>query len=143
MMQLFIVLIDNFVAQVPVASLRATILETVPTHIFSVSMGVNFESEKYNPEPDDPVVNFDRYVKKRHMATFVTGDRLVIRHHVISAVLPDGSVYIVDPTGRVFGYKGCKGSLVVYNSEEEYKAQFPGTVDPVSLIGQWHFFNFN
>lgn len=106
-------------------------------------MGVNFESEKYNPEPDDPVVNFDRYVKKRHMATFVTGDRLVIRHHVISAVLPDGSVYIVDPTGRVFGYKGCKGSLVVYNSEEEYKAQFPGTVDPVSLIGQWHFFNFN
>jgi len=48
-------------------------------------------------------------------------------HYVIEATLPDGGVYIVDPTSNQFNYRR-PGSLIVHGSWDDYVREFPGKV---------------
>ncbi|OXA64298.1 uncharacterized protein LOC110863401 [Folsomia candida] len=127
--------------RVPVGSLRATIFETVPSYVFSVSMQIYNDKEKFDKAKGMPYMGVGGVVRRNHVATLVNtkekGKQLVIRHHVLSALLPDGSAYIVDPTGRMFGYRGSGGSLIIHGSEEYYRTCFPGKVtdEPMELMG--------
>lgn len=129
-------------SQVPVGSLRATIFETVPSYVFSVSMQIYNDKEKFDKAKGMPYMGVGGVVRRNHVATLVNtkekGKQLVIRHHVLSALLPDGSAYIVDPTGRMFGYRGSGGSLIIHGSEEYYRTCFPGKVTDVGLIHYSH-----
>src|SRR5581483_129216 len=50
-------------------------------------------------------------------------------HYVLEATLPDNKTsYIIDPTGAGLLYKGRNGSLIVYDTQEEYKTNFPGVI---------------
>ncbi|OXA54818.1 SET domain-containing protein 14 [Folsomia candida] len=120
--------------KIPLSSLRPTIFEVVPINVYSVNQKVTRAVEGpatyFGAEPGDhPDPEFIRFDTRKVMTTMSdAGDKLTIRHAVLSAELPDGTVYIVDPTGRQFGYKGTNGSVVIHGILDEYKENFPGLV---------------
>lgn len=120
------------------ASLRAAMLETLPSLIYTANMLANVEADGPATWPgaqpydlEDP--DFRGLHKRKVTARLVRQDLLVIRHPVLFVQLPNGTHYIVDPTGRLFGYVGVHRSLIVHGSEAAYKANFPGTVIEVSF----------
>jgi len=58
----------------------------------------------------------------------VTEEGISKIHYVIAAPLPDGSLYILDPTSMQFNYRGPAGSLIAHGTWEDYVAGFPGKV---------------
>lgn len=128
-------------SQVPLSSLRPTIFEVVPSHLFTIIQKISRDVEGpatyFGAQPGDhPDSEFIRFDMRKVMTTLIeeAGQaRLVIRHVVLSTKLKDGTVYIVDPTGRQFGYKGANGGLIVHGRVDDYKEKFPGLV--VSQVG--------
>lgn len=122
-------------SQIPLSSLRPTIFEVVPTNVYSVKQKISRAVDVpliplgVEPSGDIPRPEFIGSGTRKIVTTVNNaGDKLAIRHVVLSAELPDGTLYIVDPTGRQFGYKGANGSVIIHGKLDEYKKNFPGQV---------------
>ncbi|OXA54140.1 uncharacterized protein LOC110849677 [Folsomia candida] len=121
--------------KIPLSSLRPTIFEVVPTNVYSVKQKISRAVDVpliplgVEPSGDIPRPEFIGSGTRKIVTTVNNaGDKLAIRHVVLSAELPDGTLYIVDPTGRQFGYKGANGSVIIHGKLDEYKKNFPGQV---------------